>query len=136
MTEDTRIAQRMHTGGRTVLFRGLMADALGWPGGEPPASIVAHPGPWYRVAVTPDRTARGAVSRAWCRWLVERGWALPHEPGPDSGVWLAVPGEWARALQQLGRELGCAAAAVIPWQSVAGEDHPEGEFLRARYPQA
>jgi hypothetical protein len=117
-------------------FQTLMEQYVGWPSGNPPAGIYTDEGPWLRVGYTPRKESRGPGAeraRAWCRWLLKRGWAEPFE-ADMGGVWLAVPKKWADPLWMIGMEMGgFASTGMSPWNHQDENDGPGEEWLRAHY---
>jgi hypothetical protein len=116
-------------------FRLLLAHQVGWPDGNPPRGLVTSTSQWYKIGWAPG--AGNDRARAWCRWVVERGWAVPDVPGdPAAGAWMAVPEPWATPLREAGYDLDCSVSAMMPWRSWLkgnGLDRPDDAFLHAHY---
>lgn len=112
-------------------FRAGLEYILGWPGGNLPAGLPASTGTWYRLGLAPS-IRRPARPAAWCRWLIDRGWAVSNGNG---GCWLALPEEWAEPVRNLAGTMGCSSTLVQTWTAwtKGAETRPSPEFLRDHY---
>lgn len=107
-----------------------------WHRGNVPFGVWDSTEPWHRVLFQPRGFAPDhAAARAWCGWLVARGWAdqvaAPTSEAPVA-VWTALPEPYAQTLSEVGISRGCDVV-VTPWPTDAetGRARPDEEWRRS-----
>jgi hypothetical protein len=108
-------------------FRDALEQVLGWPNGELPAGLIDSNEIWFKI----NFTTWDGHAPEWCRWLVQRGWAIAEEYG---GCWMALPEDCAFEFRELGMELS-GTAAMQTWRAWTNhkETKPSADFLREHF---